>query len=217
MSLPMLPPQRMLLITILLIHPLVLPALGAMSLHMVVVDLQSLLVQFAEFLHRDSEITNQRIAPTLREILPHNYPHHPHPLRMRRHSISRDDPSSLPQLVRDGKLIKFMSMVRVQTESYKRQAFAASLGHEDEAHFLDGEGQVVRRPGQVAHNAAVALFAEANELVVLRYDLGGAAGEVEGEGGLVCAEVVYVEDELYPNKSTRWSSNNECLLMNTDL
>jgi hypothetical protein len=40
------------------------------------------------------------------------------------------------------------------------------------------------------------LFAEANELVVLANDLGCAFGEVEGEGGLVGAEVIDVEDEL---------------------
>lgn len=33
-------------------------------------------------------------------------------------------------------------------------------------------------------------------MVVLADDLGGAFGEVEGEGGLVGAEVVDVEDEL---------------------
>jgi hypothetical protein len=40
------------------------------------------------------------------------------------------------------------------------------------------------------------VLAEADELVVLADDLGGAFGEVEGEGGLVGAEVVDVEDEF---------------------
>lgn len=38
--------------------------------------------------------------------------------------------------------------------------------------------------------------AEADELVVLTDDLGGAFGEVESERRLVCTEVVNVEDEL---------------------
>ena len=41
----------------------------------------------------------------------------------------------------------------------------------------------------------VAADAEAQELVVLADDLGGALGEVEGDGALQGAEVVLVEDE----------------------
>ena len=40
------------------------------------------------------------------------------------------------------------------------------------------------------------MLAEADHLVVLANDLGRAFGEVEGEGGLVGAEVVNVENEL---------------------
>jgi hypothetical protein len=40
------------------------------------------------------------------------------------------------------------------------------------------------------------VLAEADQLVVLANDLGSALGEVEGERGLVGAEVVDVEDEL---------------------
>jgi hypothetical protein len=42
----------------------------------------------------------------------------------------------------------------------------------------------------------VAALAEADELVVLADDVGGALGEVEREGGLAGAEVVDVEDEV---------------------
>ena len=40
------------------------------------------------------------------------------------------------------------------------------------------------------------MLAEADHLVILAKDLRGAFGEVEGEGGLVGAEVVDVEDKL---------------------
>ena len=40
------------------------------------------------------------------------------------------------------------------------------------------------------------MLAEADELVVLSDDLGGAFGEVEGEGGLVGPKVVDVEDKF---------------------
>ena len=41
------------------------------------------------------------------------------------------------------------------------------------------------------------MLSKADQLIVLTDDLGGAFGEVEGEGGLICTEVVYVEDELF--------------------
>ena len=37
-------------------------------------------------------------------------------------------------------------------------------------------------------------------MIVLADDLGGAFGEVEGERGLICTEVVDVEDELFGKK-----------------
>ena len=37
------------------------------------------------------------------------------------------------------------------------------------------------------------MLSKADQLIVLTDDL----GEVEGEGGLICTEVVYVEDELF--------------------
>lgn len=50
---------------------------------------------------------------------------------------------------------------------------------------------------EVGHDAAVSPLSEADELVVLRDDLAGALAEVERERGLVGAEVVDVEDELF--------------------
>ena len=41
------------------------------------------------------------------------------------------------------------------------------------------------------------MLAKADQLIVLTDDLGGAFGEVECEGGLICTEVVDVEDELF--------------------
>ena len=47
---------------------------------------------------------------------------------------------------------------------------------------------------RLQHDGAVAVLAEADELVVLADDLATRPGEVEREGGLVGAEVVDVED-----------------------
>ena len=42
----------------------------------------------------------------------------------------------------------------------------------------------------------IAPLTKADQLVILAYNLGGTLGEVEGEGSLVSAEVVDVEDEF---------------------
>jgi len=44
---------------------------------------------------------------------------------------------------------------------------------------------------------AIALFAEAEEVVVLADDFAAGAGEVEREGGHVAAEVVHFKDQLF--------------------
>ena len=41
------------------------------------------------------------------------------------------------------------------------------------------------------------MLAKADQLIVLTDDLGGAFRKVEGKGGLICTEVVNVEDELF--------------------
>ena len=41
------------------------------------------------------------------------------------------------------------------------------------------------------------MLAKTDHLVILTDDLRGAFGKVEGEGGLICTEVINVEDELF--------------------
>ena len=41
------------------------------------------------------------------------------------------------------------------------------------------------------------MLAKTNHLVILTDDLRGAFGKIEGEGRLICAEVINVEDELF--------------------
>jgi hypothetical protein len=98
--------------------------------------------------------------------------------------------------MRNRKLIIPLLLGRIQTERHERQPTALAITHDQESHILERCGEKVRDAGEVEHDGAVSVLAEADELVVLADDLGGALGEVEGEGGLVGAEVVDVEDEL---------------------
>ena len=217
MRLPMLPLQTVLLIREMLVHVLPPMVLRPMTLHMLLMRLQLLFVHLRQLMQRQLQIRNQRIAPRPRKVLPHNHPHQLHRLAVRRHRVRRHHPAPFPELMRNSELVELVSVVEIEAESDKGETLAAGLGHEDEAHFLDGEGEVVRCTGQVAHDATIALFAEADELVVLPDDLASASGEVEGEGGLVGAEVVDVEDEFCKDNQheykTRWGTGVWCYLL----
>ena len=162
-------------------------------LHMLV---HSLLIHRIQRLQRQLDINKQSIAPGPREILPHHHAHQLQLLAMRRHGVGGDDPAALAKVVRDGEFVEVEAFAGVEAEGDERQALAAGFGEEEEAEFLEGGGEVVGGAGEVEHDGAVAVLAEADHLVVLADDLGGAFGEVEGEGGLVGAEVVDVEDEF---------------------
>ena len=158
--------------------------------------LHLLLVHTVQSLHRQFNILDQRIASASREIFAHDHAHELQLLAVRRHRVRGHDPAPLAELMRDGELVVVMTLGRIQSERDEREALATGLAHEDEAELFETGGEVVRGAGQIGHDAAVTLLSQADHLVVLSDDLGGALGEVEGEGCLVCAEVVDVEDEF---------------------
>lgn len=115
---------------------------------------------------------------------------------MRSHGVSRNDPTTLSELVGNSKLIEQVAIIGVKTECNQRKTLTTSFGHEQEAHLLDGGSQVVGGLCQVEHDGAVARLAETDQLVVLAQDLGSAAGEVQGQRSLVSTQVVDVEDQF---------------------
>ena len=168
-----------------------------MVLDMLLMQLQRVVVKLAQLMDRHHEIRNQRVAAAAREVLAHDHAHHLQLVGVRRHRVGRHDPAALAQMVGDGEFVEFVAVGGVEAEGDEGEAVATGFGHEDEAHFLDRGGEVVGGAGEVDHDGAVATFAKTDHLVVLAHDLGSAAGEVEGEGGLIGAEVVDVEDELF--------------------
>lgn len=123
-------------------------------------------------------------------------------VRLGGHGVGGDDPAAGAEGGGERKLVVVAVLDRAllavvgEAEGDEGQAVARRLGHEDEAELLEPRGEVVGGADEVAHDGAVAVLAEADELVVLANDLGRALGEVEGEGGLLGAEVVDVEDEV---------------------
>ena len=170
----------------------------AVVLHVVhVVRQHLLLVHLNQLGEREFKIRYERITPAAREVLTHDDAHHAQVLRVRRHGVSGHDPAALAQLVRDGELVEVVFALWVEAEGDERQALAAGLGHEEEAHGLHSGGEVVGGAGEVKHDAAVAGFSETYQLVVLCDDLTSASREVQRERGLVGAEVVDIEDEFW--------------------
>jgi hypothetical protein len=162
----------------------------------ILVTLQLRLIHIIQYLHAELNIAKQLITSRLREILSDNHTQHLQIIRVRSHRISGDDPTSASQLMRQRKLI-VMFVALLETERNEWEAGAVLLGHDDEAELFEGLGEVVCCAREVRHDGAVAVLAEADELVVLADNLGGTLGEVEREGGLVGAEVVDVEDEFF--------------------
>ena len=196
MRFPCLPLQTVLLLLIVTMAMLRLMAVADMLLDVLLALLDLLLVHFIEEPQTQFDIREQLVAPTLAEILAHHYPQHLQVVGVRRHGVRRDDPSALAELMREGEFVEVFVRGFVKTECDEWEPIAGFPRHDDEPELFQGVGEVVGGARQVGHDAAVAVLAEADQLVVLADDLGGALGEVEGEGGLVCAEVVDIEDKL---------------------
>ena len=158
--------------------------------------LQHLLIHLIQQTKTKLDIIDQLLAPAPAKVLANNHPQHLHLLRMRRHRIRRHDPAALAQLMRNRELIVPLLQLGIKTERHEREATALAIAHDQESHTLESCGEGVSDAGEVEHDGAVSVLAKTDELVVLADNLGGALGEVEGEGGLVGAEVVDVEDEF---------------------
>jgi len=115
---------------------------------------------------------------------------------VRCHSVSRYDPASLAQMMCNSKLIIVMSVLRVETESHKRQTVATLLAHDKEAELFEISGEIISCPGKIHHDRSIAALSETDQLIILANDLRSALGEVECERGLVSTEIVDVENKL---------------------
>ena len=158
--------------------------------------LDALLVHILKQVPRQLDILDKRVAAALGKVLADHNPQHLETVGLGGHGVSRDDPPPHAQLVGERKLVVVAVLVFGEAERDEGEALAGLLAHDDEVEGLERVAEVVGGAGEVGHDGAVALLAEADELVVLADDLAGALGEVEGEGGLVGAQVVDVEDEL---------------------
>ena len=158
--------------------------------------LDSRLVHSAERVACQLEILDQRVASAPREVLSDNDSHQLKLFAVRRHRVRRHHPPSLAKVVRDREFIVVMSFFGIQPEGNERQPLASGLGHDDEPELLQAGCKVVGCAGQVEHDRAISALAETDHLVVLSDDLGSALGEIQGEGCLVCAEIIDVEDEF---------------------
>jgi hypothetical protein len=165
--------------------------------NLLLITLQRLPIHLLQHTQRQLNIRHQTIASILRKVLPHNHTHKLQLIGMRCHRISRNDPTPLAELMRDRELVEMMTRLGIDAEGDEGEGSTPTGRHDEEAQLLQLGGEVVGCAGEVHHDGAIATLAKADELVVLTDDLRGALREVEGEGCLVGAEVVDVEDELF--------------------
>ena len=187
MSLPRLSLQAMLLLPILRMIMLTLPRMRLMIPDILQIILNRLLIHLIQQLQTKFNIRQALITPGLREILSNHHSQHLQILCVRRHSICRYHPATLTQDMSESEFIVVFFSLGIQAEGYERETISVPFRHDNEAELLEGFGEVVCCAGEVAHDRAVAVLAEADQLVVLADYLGGAFGEVKGERGLVGA------------------------------
>ena len=197
MRLPRLPLQTMLLLTIMRVVMLALTGVRGMRMDILHVLLDGILVHVIEDLDAELDIREQLVAAGFAEVLADDDAQHLEVLGVRRHGVGGHDPGAAAELMGQCELVVVLVGFGVEAEGDEGEAFAVLLGHDDEAQLLEGVGEVVCCAGQVGHDGAVAVLSKADQLVVLANDLGGALGEIEGEGGLVSTEVVDIEDEFF--------------------
>ena len=189
----------MLLPQIMLMTPM-LPMLPPRSMGMLFGVLHMLIHRLSthriQTLQRGFDVRDKGIASRAGEVLPYDDAHEFQLLAVRGHGVGGHDPAPFAEVVGHGEFVVVRVAGGVEAEGDEGEALASGLGEDEEAQFGEGGGEVVCCAGEVEHDGAVAVFAEADHLVVLADDLGGALGEVESEGGLVGAEVVDVEDEF---------------------
>ena len=188
--------QRVLLVGEVLVHLLMTASGSAVLLDLLLVLLNLLFIHLTQSLHGQFDVCNERVAARMREVLADNDTHHLQALRVGSHGVGGDDPTTLSELMCDGELVELVAVIGVKTEGNQRETITTSLRHQLEAHLLNRGSQIVCGLGQVEHDSAVAVLAQADQLVVLAQNLGSTTREIESKGSLVSTKVVDVEDQL---------------------
>lgn len=151
------------------------------------------------------DVYHQTIAPCTREIFPYHHPHELQRFAVRSHCVCRHYPPALTEVMCHVELVEVELLVFliVETESHERETFSTALAQDDESEVGEAGSKIVSRSSQVGHDELIAVFSEANQLIILGDDLRGAFGKIEGKGGLVGSEVVDVENELFGEEFRR--------------
>lgn len=154
---------------------------GDVRLDVLLLSFDGILVGLLQQANAQLNVTNQGIATSAGKVLSHNDTQHLESVGVGCHSVSGDNPSSGTKVRSESKLVIVAVLFVREAESNQRQTLTSLLGHDEETLLLEDAAEVVGGAGEVAHDGAVAVLAETDELVVLADDLGGALGEVEGE------------------------------------
>lgn len=151
------------------------------SFDVFLLGLDGILVGLLQESNAQLNVADEGIATSARKVLSHNNTQHLESVGVGSHGVSGDNPSSGAEVRGESKLVVVAVFVVREAESNERQTLTSLLGHDEESLLLEDAAEVVGGAGEVAHDGAVAVLAETDELVVLADDLRGTLGEVEGE------------------------------------
>jgi hypothetical protein len=181
MRLPRLALQTMLLLPVMRVIMSALTRVSSMIVNVRLILLNALLIHLIKHLHAELDITKQLITSALREILSNHHSQHLEIFGVRSHCVCRHDPRATAKLMCESEFVVVFVKLGIKAKSNEWKAFTVLFGHYDKAELLEGLGEVVCGAGEVRHYGAVAVLAEANQLVVLADNLGGSFGKVESE------------------------------------
>lgn len=165
-------------------------------LHVRLLPLQALLIHILQQTDAELYIGQQKLAFAPRKVLPHHDAQHLEVIGFWRHSVRRDDPAPAAQCPRQRELVKLPVWILSKAESHEGKTLAVGLRHDDKTLLLQLGGEVISSTGEITHDGLVATPTKADELIVLPDYLGRPFGEIEGDGRLISAEVVDIEDQL---------------------
>ena len=140
------------------------------------------------------EIVDEHVGHVVREPTPDDHAQGGEVGPMLRERVRRNLPAALTHCVRDIENRVVLDLV-LQRESEDRQ-LVSSRQELEGAHLGDLRREARGDVAGVRLDAAVALEAESEEVVVLRDDLRAGSREVQREGRHVVAEVVDPEDQV---------------------
>src|SRR5210317_285092 len=142
------------------------------------------------------EILDQQVCQITAEAVPDQDAHDDQVLPLRRHAVGGDLPAAAANPVGQVEQVEARIGAFLEGPAHRRDTAAAVVDNLEDAELLDFVGEILGRVVAGLVDLAVSFNTQAQEIVILGNDLSAGAGEVQGEGRHVAAQVVDPEDQV---------------------